>query len=262
MDNHTNGPGCRVTTARFDPMKIPVYIILGLLLFGIRSIMDCNMKCERMHPNCNVFWFDKLNQDCKVGLIDALDVVGRGVFSFCKVSWFLVSITLQVRDLFNDELVSGVRVTAKSAPDNSDYFEGITNPNGEAYFQFYRQTEIMIEVGGNGYALMESDKVIDNAFEQTITLQFINLRENEFKMLITWGCCVSDMDTVAYIYGDTDCSLSIHGSCSRGEDGLLQQTNDITSHSTGKPEYLDWTGFFPNNDIHLMGLNGRGQCGR
>ncbi|TRY67495.1 hypothetical protein TCAL_03752 [Tigriopus californicus] len=117
----------------------------------------------------------------------------------------------------------------------------------------------MIEVGGNGYALMESDKVIDNAFEQTITLQFINLRENEFKMLITWDCCVSDMDTVAYIYGDTDCSLSIHGSCSRGEDGLLQQTNDITSHSTGKPEYLDWTGFFPNNDIHLMGLNGRGQ---
>lgn len=79
-------------------------------------------------------------------------------------------------------------------------------------------------------------------------------------MMFSWGCCINDLDTRAKLFGDVTCDISVgQRTCLRGPNGRVEQTNDKTTYDNGQGEFLDWTGTFSNNDIHLIGLNGRGK---
>lgn len=102
-----------------------------------------------------------------------------------------VSVTVKVRNMNNNNPISGVNLIAKSVQDANHHFEALTDQHGEAkfqvtslgnesyktnqsnvshIFQFMRKTSLIIDMMGSGIFHMVANAMVADVFEQTITL--------------------------------------------------------------------------------------------
>ncbi|TRY74629.1 hypothetical protein TCAL_15619 [Tigriopus californicus] len=165
----------------------------------------------------------------------------------------MVDIIVRVVNSADNSPLVGVNIGIQRVG-GEQYPSQVTNSVGEAIFHILRFGSLSITAEEPGFTTETTNRILNTSPVQEVILALsAQLLPGQLRSVLTWTCCVEDMDIFTISTLDTSCWIDFDvTTCHRGSSGSISFKIDSGDYGSKGGETLEWSGNFPSPDPYTI----------